>query len=165
MKQIPAGERASFRTAKSEMYVGDITPTALFGSYYYIWQGANRADDAGGILTGVMRCVVYRHSENPSSRFESSISTTSVDPGGYAFILFRNERDLVNTVMARHGFELIWQTHCFGLYHKAKSIPAVHSVRAVDWIRGSYYIVGLKTNYNYLFLWQDPARIDPAIAQ
>jgi hypothetical protein len=159
LKQIPPGERASFRVDKDSMYMGNITPYALFGIYYYMESGAIRAADMGREMWAVLRSVEYRRIEAPPPQLEDTFSGGVVDPGGYAIVLLRNQQAAVAYLAQKYGYRTVLETHDIGVYRKVRNVPSL------GWFPGRYYVLGLKDNYNYLFLWQNAFHTDPAIAQ
>ncbi len=160
LENIPSGERVSFRVDPGAMYIGNITPYAFFGGYYYIERGEGKTPPGlEGCCAGLMRSVRYRIPEpQQSPPLEASMARRAVDVGGYAIVLPRGQQVKVADLAQKYGFRPLLEIPKLDVYRK------VRMVEGPNWFPGPYYIHGLKTNYNYLLIWSDRPS-DPGVTK
>jgi hypothetical protein len=159
MMQIPSGERVSFRVDRHRPWPVHSSPYYYFCGYYYIEKGEGQTPQLEGCCAGVLRSLRYRHPEVSSPDLEGEISLWAVDVGGHAIIVYRDQRAAVDALEAQYGFKPEVEAGGVGIYVRQRSVPPY------DPEPGPYDVSGLKNNYNYLFLWQDPSRTDRRVAE
>lgn len=157
LKQIPAGERASFVVHKDSMYVGNIRPFDYFGSYYYLEKGAVRTTDMGSDLSAPLRAIEYRHSSALRSELESVFFHRAQDRfAWYTIVLLRNQKERVHVLAEKYGFENMFENNSMAVYRRTQD-----SLPSTLWFQGDYFVMGMKEGYNYLLLWQNPSVARP----
>jgi hypothetical protein len=159
MMQIPSGERVSFRVDKHSEYVGHITPYAYFCGYYYIDKSEGQPPQLEGCCAGVLRSLRYRRPNASPPDLEGEIGRWAVDVGGHDIVVYRAQRAEVAALEEKYGFKLEVAAGGVGIYVRQKIVPPY------DYEPGPYSVSGLKNNYNYLFLWQEPSRTDRRVVE
>ena len=147
LNQIPASESASFRIAAADMYVGNVTPYALFGALYYLDKGAPRAGELGNEMSGVLRSVDPRHFDPPPPYLDA-VFAHDLAPGGYIIVLERHQRSTIHALAENYGYRCLIETNDIGVFRRTRAVAGP------NWFPGPYYSLGPNANYNYLLIFQ-----------
>lgn len=167
---IPADARAAFRADRESMAEGRIAPAALFGGYHYLEAPGSRIPDLEHFV-GTLRGIDYRRASEGRLSTASVGTTRELDemlarpwivgPGGFLVVAGRDSGGRVAGAAERFGFRRLGGLGPLTLYRKSRAAPPGGAGPP----EGPYYATGYEEGYNYLAVYQDPARGEPAVGE
>lgn len=125
-RQVPPGERVSFRIRRDLLYRGRHTPFAFAGGYYFIERGAGLLPENLGEFVGAQRIIADRQRQFTRSSPEdvAYLILRVGDPGDYAVQLGTSAKTVNDRIAEGLGYRKVLDTRLGSVYRR-EWIPPV----------------------------------------
>jgi hypothetical protein len=163
IEQIPPGHPVAFWTDRSIMYVGQHTPFALFGAYYYIERGGKPVVWLGEFV-GPLRVIRLRDPAKDVASVhvaEGVLEAGDLGVGSYVVVVGRGRDPSVQETAEKSGYLAVRGVDGTVVYRKVRTVPKVEPSSAP--LAAKYFREGIQKDFDYLVVYGNPVGAESTI--